>query len=1338
MSGLYISRTLLCEDKTLTEAKLLRHEGVVVVLAEPGAGKTRLLSSISSQLGVVAEKASIFKLKTSVPATNALVLDALDEIAKLDSSGIDAVLVKAQETGANKVVLASRSSEWEKARSVFIGECFGTDPMVVRLQPFNDTEQKELFLDYVPREDFSEFKRELERFELQPLLGNPQFLKLFADAFVQSGRKFTTKSKIFEDAVLRLAHEANSAVSQTNRPPVDTLIKWANEVFAKLLLSGAAGVSFADNLDEKQFPHLRLLVLEQNAEARFITDTRLLKPSAREGEHEPVHRIVAEYCAARYLAKRIDDSADRLSLRKCLAIIAPNSVVRDELRGLLGWMAAVGSKNLQEAAIDLDPYAVLANGDPSQLWPSSKRKLLSRLKDVAEDNPYFRRGDIGRTFSTSGFFSAGDVEYLKPQLVGINENRHLRDLLLELLNGSDAVPLLVSELHTLMLDPDNSLNTRELAHWNLIDVAGHDHKSDCEELFREGSPDALYIAAVTFQELGVEALGHNTLLNLLHKCTELYPGRKKRKEHTNVAKFFIKKLIRELELFHIEWLLDQLTEDLTCTCGEKAHNCDCRTGISKVVGLLLDRYFEKSAGPFDPVRVWQWLRNLNFHYQVSPQQSESVRVLQTNHELRQGIQRHALEGVTDPDEVWNIWLYTFTWQSHAGLRFQLDDNQAMVDHAFENDNPALWTKFCMSHNPYENGHGPDTLRTHMRRQANQKPEFMRAWSKWNNDCERDSRQFRKSGYRHSRRAKRRKNREDQIKSANLQHLRDNRDLVESGRHWKWLEHFAELYLMNPEKLSEHVDDPEMPINALCICLPFIESELPTLERLAELNCNSQFLVTETILFAACLAIFRRYGSLASIKQNTLAVLKTNIDMTYEAVEEGDRSRFEAEVNSRLFQTKTDVEQFARQYLEPQLRIDNCKHTEVSWLRNKPEFSPLLEQLPLEWLTRFSEASIEALDTLFDLGAEHSDQTALLELIKLRYVENFSCQPDETENKDLEARRSFWFLRHFFFAQDCPEAIERWFKSDPNTIFALERRAGPFSRSKNKGWPTLSAENVYMILDAFVETWPKVHLPSGWGTGSPKNETAYRFLTHIVWTIKQDDPDNSLPTLNSIIADERFGEFHNAARDMRASTLRQLALRDFEAPAPSQVVEVLDRNQAATVEVLRAQLLEELEEFQRAINGSEFDPIEKFYSGDKRVDEPRATKRIAEHLQMRLNSLNIAVPIEHHFKDATRCDITATIMLDGAKKLLPIEVKGQWNPELFTAAEKQLHQKYSVHPNAEQQGIYLVLWFGGDEKIAGKGEPSINSPIELKEQIIAKMPVNLRGLIDVFVLDLSRK
>lgn len=72
-----------------------------------------------------------------------------------------------------------------------------------------------------------------------------------------------------------------------------------------------------------------------------------------------------------------------MTLNQCLPIIAPNSTVRDELRGLLGWIATLGNKSVQEAAIELDPYAVLANGDPSQLEPSSKLLLLSKLKKLS-------------------------------------------------------------------------------------------------------------------------------------------------------------------------------------------------------------------------------------------------------------------------------------------------------------------------------------------------------------------------------------------------------------------------------------------------------------------------------------------------------------------------------------------------------------------------------------------------------------------------------------------------------------------------------------------------------------------------------------------------------------------------------------------------------------------------------------------------------------------------------------------------------------------------------------------------------------------------------------------
>ncbi|HCM9153951.1 TPA: hypothetical protein N5K88_004122, partial [Enterobacter cloacae subsp. cloacae] len=134
--------------------------------------------------------------------------------------------------------------------------------------------------------------------------------------------------------------------------------------------------------------------------------------------------------------QKIANSQDSLTLSKCLAIIAPNNVPRDELRGLIGWMAALGSKTIQEKLIEIDAYAVLANGDPSQLEPSSKKLLLSKLKDIEEKDPYFRRGDFWRRFSVAGFFTVDISDEIRSFILKSNDG-HLRGLILELISGSE-------------------------------------------------------------------------------------------------------------------------------------------------------------------------------------------------------------------------------------------------------------------------------------------------------------------------------------------------------------------------------------------------------------------------------------------------------------------------------------------------------------------------------------------------------------------------------------------------------------------------------------------------------------------------------------------------------------------------------------------------------------------------------------------------------------------------------------------------------------------------------------------------------------------------------------
>ena len=104
--------------------------------------------------------------------------------------------------------------------------------------------------------------------------------------------------------------------------------------------------------------------------------------------------------------------------------------------------------------------------------------------------------------------------------------------------------------------------------------------------------------------------------------------------------------------------------------------------------------------------------------------------------------------------------------------------------------------------------------------------------------------------------------------------------------------------------------------------------------------------------------------------------------------------------------------------------------------------------------------------------------------------------------------------------------------------------------------------------------------------------------------------------------------------------------------------------------------------------------------------------------------------------SNRCDFTVAATINGRRRLLVVEAKGQWHPELYSAAASQLNERYASHQDAEQQGIYLVFWFGPDTKIADRVRHEIKTAQELQERILAEMPQELRGLIDVVVLDLT--
>lgn len=999
----YIPRTLYHGDKKISEREFFAEFVVAVVLAEPGGGKTALLENIGRLTGARTVKASGF---VPDPPTDCLIIDALDEVSRLAAHDISPLLKEIRSAKAGRLILSSRSGEWEEADSQKVAAILGVTPKVAHLLPLNEQEQRTLFSNEFPEEDFEAFASQIYRFDLQYLLGNPEFLKLFAAAYIESGRSFKDRRSIFEDAVKHLANEANKAVPQRNAPTRAEKISWADEVFAKLMLSGADGVSIAGASDEKRYPQLAALGVDAN-DIHAILDTKLFKPARAEGRHEPVHRIVAEYCAARHLNRLIEDDSSTFSARQCMAVIAPNGVARDELRGLLGWLAALGPQQVQNLAIATDPYAVLANGDPSLLTPRSKKRLVEALLKLQTVDPYFRRSDRWRSFSASGFFTSDVVDEVRKVLADRSTHGHLLGLLLELLDGSPTADQLQLELTALTLDSHANDDIRALAADCIVSSQKAEIAPNVGCLIAEGSPAALKLACRICTD--VEALRQNDelMLELLRQCCSLYPQHNIRRERTFEPRYFIKRLIRLFDLAVAERLLDKLTAGLTCTCGGKhAHECNCRNGISKIVGMLLDRYFELAKPPHDPQRVYGWLCELNFHSAKVRDDSVAVQVLQDDDDLRRAIQMQVLGGMTDGDKIReSLWNTFHGMYGHSGLIISAEDQQLLADFAFQTGNVELWAPFIQSHRYYDRSDwGPHPARTTFRAHAKKSPAFMAKWAQRNRFWKTHWEEMRD---RKGRFERRRRRRERKIEAVNQQSLRQDKAEIELGQHSNWLRYIANIYLLEPQKLEEEFGGKIDASMALRNSLSAQAQHAPNLQLCAK---HSNLVITR-ILYAGCLAEFRATGRLGGISYAVLQAVKTDSG-GYNGMTEEERIAFSEELDRCLFKTDADREQFLRGFIEAQLA--EGQHSDVGWLDYRPTFHQFRSTLPLEWLNRFPQMTYQSMDCLFDICARHGDRAGLCSLIEKRCAETWDFIGPFQPGRDP---RTFWFLRHFYFVED---------------------------------------------------------------------------------------------------------------------------------------------------------------------------------------------------------------------------------------------------------------------------------------------------------------------------------
>jgi hypothetical protein len=93
--------------------------------------------------------------------------------------------------------------------------------------------------------------------------------------------------------------------------------------------------------------------------------------------------------------------------------------------------------------------------------------------------------------------------------------------------------------------------------------------------------------------------------------------------------------------------------------------------------------------------------------------------------------------------------------------------------------------------------------------------------------------------------------------------------------------------------------------------------------------------------------------------------------------------------------------------------------------------------------------------------------------------------------------------------------------------------------------------------------------------------------------------------------------------------------------------------------------------------------------------------------------------------------------NGSKLYLPVEVKKEDNAGVWTAWRTQLDRLYTINPDAQGYGLYVVLWFGISPKpMPNREGPRPQSAKEMEERIRGRIPAADRYRLPVLVLDLS--
>lgn len=1237
------------QDQKIDEQALIELQGPRVILGEPGMGKSALIHEIGRRLGIKPITATYFMNHPNpqrlFQAGKLVLIDGLDEaMARREGDAVDLILAKFDDAQSPDFILCCRAREWQTRHESSIRAIYDMAPSVLVLEPLTWSEAQAFLQRRHPTVDAWQVLRHLDTNGVGDLYANPLTLGLIGQVAESNKALPQSRGQLFE-SVCRLIwseHDADRQQSGLGAMSEEQALSAAGALCAGMLLSGASAISLAGPLQlaAGDIRLAELVALPGAEKGREILSSKLFQ-SIENDRVTPIHRVIAEFLGARWLALETTSSQAQ---RRLLKQMSGSGNVPSSIRGLHAWIA-YHSVPMANSVITADPSAVLRYGDASNMTFDQVECMWDALNTLAYDDPVFPVRERGRG-AASGLMHPKMKHKIQNLIMSPDSNRQLRFLLIESLAETLLAGDLADTLEAITFSVDRAHRERLAAS---IALMPHRDRTWWQEsiprLVTQNNQESVRLARDIMVRIECDVEDQvlvSTLVSDMCLSPRVVP---KFPLNMTLDLFHYRRFAQSLPIGRLDNLLNLLSD---FAIGFNGQDHDKPNELIDLMSVMIRRSINERTLDAVSVHVLRhWYGAIQNLFEWGDQDDLS---------LRQSI-------------------YARLHEKKSSLPQDDADIEAFI-HELEN---------------------PDNAST----------EFEEL-------CRSEEKELAARAHEQARKR-----------------FTNQRVLLRAGEpNVVCLPAMAylgcgdtSLFPLHESLGNELGDDALAGFEAA-----LFRDDLPAPDAVARDLAGGQIADACYPILAGLLERQRCDRSIDDLTTDTRTVgLLLCLDGSLRFSSDTRNALYETLLRSLMLDER-GLEMIAKLWLEPALEagsehISGLYHflyedcwdrvnvrLVQQWLMSLTTMGNAIEVELVEYLARSNKLSILAAISQHRSETPFRDEEQRLNWLAVDVLARFESTKEQLSFIGTQHPEFIWNLRQ------CFEGDLR----------------GPVAQA--------SVEQAQWMVEQFRGSWPFT-LWRGRDFESQERFDATLFLRTQIDVLANDTTARASDAFNALIASGTDG-YSDLLRQKAAQQRRARSEKEFVPLSPKSLKELLTEGPPSNAEDLKSLVMEELAVAQKVLLGDELDQVRDFWSDNGiPFEENRCRDRLAALIKPVLERYGVRQLTEADMPHSKRADLA--FACGNLQLQLPLEVKGQWHPDVWDAATRQLDQQYLIDWRSDDRGIYCVLWFGDLPWSTGRrlqAHPSGAKPPasakEMKAILMAGIPEQRRSQIDVVVLDLT--